>query len=319
MKKICYTIILMFTFAIAYPQIESSNSEIVLSRFQKLYNESQFDHIYANFSDHAKASLSLKDTKNFLSQLQTKFGTIKKMDLLAYEGNFNVYKTELEKGVVSLFISMDGKKIGGIYALPYDPNKFAETKRNITPMRLPFKDEWTVFWGGDTREQNYHVVVKFQQNAFDLIIQENGKSYKTDGKTNEDYYCFGKEIIAPCNAEVAYAVDGVKDNIPGELNKMFILGNSVLLKTNNKEYILLAHFKQNTIKVKQGDIVKKGAFLGLSGNSGNSSEPHLHFHIQDLENFNKATGIKCFFNNILVNGILQKDYSLVKGDHIKAD
>ena len=309
----------MFTFAIAYSQIESSNSEIVLRRFQKLYNENQFDQVYANFSDRAKASLSLKDTKNFLSQLQAKFGTIKKMDFLTYEGNFNVYKTDLEKGVVSLFVSMDGEKIGGLYALPYDPNKFAETKRNITPMHLPFKNEWTVFWGGDTREQNYHVVVKFQQNAFDLVIQENGKSYKTDGKTNEDYYCFGKEITAPCDAEVVYAVDGVKDNTPGELNKMFVLGNSILLKTKNNEYILLAHFKQNTIKVKQGEIVKKGKLLGLSGNSGNSSEPHLHFHIQDAENFNIAVGMKAYFNNILVNGILQNDYSPVKGDHIKAE
>jgi murein DD-endopeptidase MepM/ murein hydrolase activator NlpD len=184
-------------------------------------------------------------------------------------------------------------------------------------MHLPFNEEWTVFWGGDSREENYHVVVPFQQNAFDLIITKNNKSYKTTGKTNEDYYAFGKEIISPCDAEVVFAVDGVKDNIPGQLNQLHTLGNSILLKTKNNEYLLIAHLKQNSVKVKQGETVKSGKLLGLCGNSGNSSEPHLHFHIQDHEDFNKATGIKCYFNEIEANGKRMQNYSPVKGDQIQ--
>ena len=61
---------------------------------------------------------------------------------------------------------------------------------------------------------NYHVESDAQKNAFDIIIKDKkGKSYKTDGKANEDYYAFGKELIAPCDGEIVLVVDGIKDNI----------------------------------------------------------------------------------------------------------
>ena len=59
------------------------------------------------------------------------------------------------------------------------------------------------YLGGDTKELNYHVESEAQKNAFDiLILNEKGNSFKTDGKTNEDYYAFGKDLIAPCDGEV---------------------------------------------------------------------------------------------------------------------
>ena len=60
----------------------------------------------------------------------------------------------------------------------------------------------------------------------------------------------------------------------------------------------------------------KGDLLGLCGNSGNSSEPHLHFHIQNVENIIYATGVKCYFDEIIVNGELMTDYSPIKDEKI---
>ena len=124
-------------------------------------------------------------------------------------------------------------------------------------------------------------------------------------------------MIAPCDAEVVLAVNGIKDNIPGELNPIYIPGNSVILRTENNEFLFFAHFKQNSIAVKMGQKVKQGELLGLCGNSGNSSEPHLHYHIQNIENTNKATGVKSYFSEIFVNGELKKNYSPIKGEKIK--
>ena len=75
-----------------------------------------------------------------------------------------------------------------------------------------------------------------------MITDKNGKSFKTDGKNNEDYYAFGKELIAPCDAEVVLSVDGIKDNIPGELNPIYMPGNTVILKTENNEFLFQTKF-----------------------------------------------------------------------------
>lgn len=98
---------------------------------------------------------------------------------------------------------------------------------------------------------------------------------------------------------------------------MYIPGNSVILKTVNNEYLFFAHFKQNTVNIKVGDVIKKGQLLGRCGNSGNSSEPHLHFHIQDAPCFDTATGIKCYFDRIYVNGKIIDDHSPEKGEKIE--
>jgi uncharacterized membrane protein len=69
---------------------------------------------------------------------------------------------------------------------------------------------------------------------------------------------------------------------------------------------------------KQGQKVSTGALLGLCGNSGNSSEAHLHFHLQNVEDMTKAIGAKCYFDQLKVNGVLKSDYSPVKGEKIEA-
>jgi murein DD-endopeptidase MepM/ murein hydrolase activator NlpD len=171
---------------------------------------------------------------------------------------------------------------------------------------------------GDTKELNYHVESVAQKNAFDILIRDSsGLTHKGVGQKNEDYYAFGKELYAPCDGEVVLVVDGVKDNVPGTLNPVYIPGNTVIIKATNGEYAFLAHFKQHTIIVKQGQKVKAGELLGLCGNSGNSSEPHLHFHLQNVEDMNIAVGAKCYFDQIKVNGDLKIDYSPIKGDKIE--
>lgn len=291
-----------------------------MATFQAWYNARQPDSIFNMFSPATQKALPLERTRGVLNNLQQGYGNIIKTTYTCFQNGFNAYKTEMERGTIQLSIAVDETgAITGVTAKPWEKDTTKIPARNTTLMQLPFTNEWTVSWGGDTKEQNYHVVSKMQKNAFDLIItDENHKSHRTDGSKNEDYYAFGENITAPCEAEVIYAVDGVKDNTPGTANPMYVPGNSVLLKTASNEYMLMAHFKQGTIKVKQGEKVKPGQLIAQCGNSGNSSEPHLHFHIQHTEDFNEAIGIKCFFNKLLVNGVEKKDYSPVKGDRIKA-
>ncbi len=318
MKKITL-LTLLFPFLI-FSQTEKENSKKVSAEFEKHYNAEEYQKIFELFSKEMKATLPLNKTTAFLKGLQTQAGKISKREFIRYKNqSYASYKTTFERAVFSLNLSVDQEgKINGLLVNPFKESNLPKLKRNQTQLILPFKEEWTVIWGGDTKDLNYHVESEAQKNAFDLVITNaEGKTYKTDGKTNEDYYAFGKELIAPCQAEVVLVVDGVKDNIPGEMNPIYVPGNTIVLKTENNEFLFFAHFKQHSIVVKQGQIVKQGELLGLCGNSGNSSEAHLHFHIQNVENMTKATGAKCYFNKIYVDGELKEDYSPIQSEKIK--
>lgn len=318
MKKISLILLILIPI-ISFAQIEKEVSKKVSSEFEKYFNYDEYQKIFDLFSPDMKSALPIEQTTDFLKGLKSQAGKIRKREFVKYEQTYASYKTTFERAVFAVNISLDNKaKINGLFVKPFKEDNLPKLERNETKLILPFNGEWSVFWGGDTKELNYHVENEAQKNAFDIVITDkNGKTYKTDGKTNKDYYAFGKELISPCDAEVVLVVDGVKDNIPSELNPIYVPGNTVILKTAKNEYLFFAHFKQNSIVVKQGQKVKQGELLGLCGNSGNSSEAHLHFHIQNVENMNKATGAKCYFDEIIVDGELKKDYSPIKGEKIK--
>ena len=56
-------------------------------------------------------------------------------------------------------------------------------------------------------------------------------------------------------------------------------GNSVILDIGGGNYALYGHFQPGSVRVKEGDRVRRGDVLGLVGSSGNSLAPHLHFHV----------------------------------------
>ena len=316
MKNILILITFLSIFNTANSQIEKENYKQVSTRFVSFYNVDKNDSIVAMFSQEMNAALPLDKFSQVTAGLKVQFGVIKKLRFFRLQSASALYETTFDKAVLGMTITLNPKnEIAGLLFKPYTEAK--EIIRNNTKMKLPFKGEWSVTWGGDTKEQNYHVESVAQKNAFDfLIYDEKGLTHKGTGEANEDYYAFGKELYAPCDGEVVLVVDGIKDNIPGVLNPIYIPGNTVIIKTANGEFVFFAHFKQHSIVVKQGQKVTTGALLGLCGNSGNSSEPHLHFHLQNTEDMTKATGAKCFFDQLKVNGVLKSDYSPVKGDKI---
>jgi len=319
MKHTFLILILVFAANSIFGQTENSTYKTIASKFETYYNSENFDSIFAMFSTVMQNALPIDKTKSFLAGLKAQAGKITKREFVRYKQTYASYKTNFERTLFSVNISVDDdSKINGLFIKPFTDESLPTIERNTTKLELPFKDEWTVIWGGDTKEQNYHVESEAQKNAFDVVIKDSkGTSFITDGLKNEDYYAFGKELMAPCDGEIVLVVDGVKDNTPGDLNPIYVPGNTVIIKTGNNEFLFFAHFKQNSIKVKQGQQVKQGQLLGLCGNSGNSSEPHLHFHIQNVEDMNVATGVKCYFDKIIVNGQTKTDYSPIKGDKIK--
>ena len=319
MKNIIFLITFLSAFNSANSQTENDNYRQMSAKFVSFFNESKNDSIFAMFSPEMKTALPIEKVIQVRGDLKMQLGSIKKIRFVRLQNVSAFYETTFDKAVFGMTLSLNSNnEISGLLFQPYTVSK--EIIRNTTKMQLPFKGEWSVVWGGDTKELNYHVESVAQKNAFDILIIDNkGSTYKGTGLSNEDFYAFGKELYAPCDGEVVLVVDGIKDNTPGTLNPIYMPGNTVIIKTANSEYVLLAHFKQHSIVVKQGQTVSTGNILGLCGNSGNSSEPHLHFHLQNVEDIIKATGAKCYFDKIIVNGVLKSDYSPLKGDKISSN
>lgn len=153
-----------------------------------------------------------------------------------------------------------------------------EKTEPIATVRLPSDLPLKVAWGGDSVRVNYHAAVPDQRWAYDLVVDP----YFTESSNLTDYGCFGTPIVAPASGAVVVAEDGHPDVPPGlPSNPTNPAGNYVAieLKTTNT-YLLIAHLKEGSVLVHEGDFVEEGQIVGQCGNSGNTSEPHIHIHHQ---------------------------------------
>lgn len=168
-------------------------------------------------------------------------------------------------------------------------------------LRLPFDDTFFVFWGGRTIEQNYHAVDANQRFAYDLLIIRDGVTHVGNGRRNEDYFCFGRPILAPAAGEIVDVIRDVDDNVPGQLNAEQATGNRVVIDHGHGEFSLLAHLRRGSLRVKSGDRVASGDHLGDCGNSGHSTEPHLHYQLQNGPQFGSSAGLPAQFMNYIAD------------------
>lgn len=142
---------------------------------------------------------------------------------------------------------------------------------------LPFFGEWVISQGHDGEITHMGA----WRHAWDFVVlDKNSKQYKGSGDFAEDYFCYGKTVIAPYDGTVMEVVDSIQDNIIGDVNTRNNWGNTVLIKHTDGIYSKLSHLKYHSSEVKAGDVVKRGQPLAKCGNSGRSPYPHLHFQFQ---------------------------------------
>jgi hypothetical protein len=96
----------------------------------------------------------------------------------------------------------------------------------------------------------------------------------------DDYAIFGRPVYAPCAGEAAAIENDLPDLIPPQSDSVNKAGNYVMLRCEQGGYVLLAHLRRGSVTVAPGQQVAAGDLLGQVGNSGNTSEPHLHINAQ---------------------------------------
>ncbi|WP_230200118.1 M23 family metallopeptidase [Bacillus niameyensis] len=163
-------------------------------------------------------------------------------------------------------------------------------------LTFPLKDgTYYVGQGGNQVLMNYHQAYRAQEYALDVLkinifgVRANGLYPKELNK----YQIYAEELYSPCNGKVVNVRNDLSDLIPPKSDPENPEGNHVALICENYDAtILLAHMQKGSIVVKEGEDVKTGQVLGKVGNSGNTSEPHLHIHAEK-----DGQGVPITFNN----------------------
>jgi murein DD-endopeptidase MepM/ murein hydrolase activator NlpD len=170
------------------------------------------------------------------------------------------------------------------------------------PFRVPLDGPVTVAWGGAALSENYHAVMPDQRWAYDLLVTMNGSSFRGAGMRLEDYYAYGREVAAPADGMVRHVQDGEPDGTIGQRRLLRAFGNHVVLEVAPKEFLFIAHLQPASITVRPGDRVSAGQAIGRVGNSGNSSEPHVHLHLQDRPTPSFGEAIPFYFYGYQLDG-----------------
>jgi hypothetical protein len=166
MKKSLAFLTLTLIVNLCFGQTERETYKIVADSFEKNYNNDNFEAIFSSFSSEMQSALPLDKTKDFLAGLKTHAGNITKREFVTYEQTYGSYKTTFERALFAVNISVDSNfKINGLLIKPFKESNLPKIERNTTKLELPFKGEWTIVWGGDTKELNYHVESEAQKKC----------------------------------------------------------------------------------------------------------------------------------------------------------
>ena len=152
-------------------------------------------------------------------------------------------------------------------------------------LAFPLRGGWfAIAQGGGNKLLNHHSG-HVQQNYAADITALNDAGFRARGllpPERESYAIFGAEVVSPCTGMVIDSYDGLPDLFPPETDRQFPPGNHVVVACDGI-HVTLAHLMSGSVMVKRGDVLEAGEPIARAGNSGNTTEPHLHIHAVDAE------------------------------------
>lgn len=186
----------------------------------------------------------------------------------------------------------------------------------------PVRGRWLALNSPATKVPSHGTRAYGQAYAIDLVLEPLDGNRPEFGGTfmrkNQEYPAFGAPVYAMTSGTVVRASDWRRDHrarsnvasifylmVEGALREIggpgFIVGNHVTIRNAEGRFFTVAHLKRGSMAVKTGDIVTEGQRIGLCGNSGNSSEPHVHAQISDRKSFWLAAGVPLAFRAVALD------------------
>jgi hypothetical protein len=141
--------------------------------------------------------------------------------------------------------------------------------------------------GGSNALLNHHYPARYARFALD-IVKLNKYGFRAYGFYPRDltkYLVYGETVTSPIDGTITKAVDGNPDSAPPRQDAENPAGNYVMIKHHSSDaLVLLAHLQQGSLLVREGQLVRARQAIGRVGNSGLSTEPHLHISCEFDEN-----------------------------------
>jgi hypothetical protein len=146
--------------------------------------------------------------------------------------------------------------------------------------------------------------------AIDFVkLNHEGLAFHDDPRKTENWFCYESEVVAAGSGMVVEAVDQYDNQIPNQpavnVTAVNAAGNHVIIDMGAGHYALYAHLAPRSVSVSLGHYVRQGARIGLVGNTGSSTAPHLHFQVMNRPSALDAYGLPFLFDQFQYRGSLQ--------------
>jgi len=178
------------------------------------------------------------------------------------------------------FLSVISCLAGAAYLFPLIPKSLPyPAKSDCVILDLPSRGTWLAGQAGASEITNGHTSNRY---AIDILkLGPDGRLYKGREKAVRDFYSYDEPIYAPADGRVTQVVADLESDLLGHMDRDHPGGNNIIIDIGNEKYVYFAHLKRGSPAVVEGQFVKAGTLLGHVGNSGYSSHPHLHMHVQN--------------------------------------
>jgi hypothetical protein len=152
---------------------------------------------------------------------------------------------------------------------------------------------------------------------FAALLDDQGRTHVGDPSENASYHNDGQPVLSVGSGTVVEAVDGRPDQIPNQNAPVPLAeagGNEVILELDSGLYVGYGHLKAGSLRVQPGQRVRSGEVLGLLGNSGNSTGPHLHFQLMTDPSFLDADGLPFTIDDFRLDGTVPSLEAFLEAD-----
>lgn len=169
---------------------------------------------------------------------------------------------------------------GAVRFFPLIPQTWAFPSENdCVILDLPVRGVWLAGQAGASVLTNGHITNRY---AIDILkLGPDGRLFKGEETAVTDFYSYDENIYAPADGRITEVMDGIQSDVMGNMDKDHPGGNYIIIDIGNEKYVYFGHLINGSITVEEGQPVTAGTLLGRVGNSGYSTHPHIHMHVQN--------------------------------------